>query len=146
MYQKILVATDGSTLSEKAISSALELASEHHCELFAMTVIPRVAMNYFDGSVLAPEDIAQAEAGAMDTAHQLLDNIAKRAREAAVSFTSDIAVSDTVASAIIASAARHGCDLVVMASHGRKGIARMLMGSHTDDVLTTSTLPVLVVH
>ena len=78
-------------------------------------------------------------------AQELLDSVAERANAEGVVRTKTVAIgSDLVAQALIQTAKKHKCDLMVMASHGRKGIKRLLLGSETQQVLTHSTLPVLV--
>ena len=145
MFQRILVATDGSPLSKKAVASAIELASQNGAELVAMTVVPRYPKNYFDGAaVFTPEDIGRIEADWAAAAQERLDAVAKRATAAGVKVKTAFVSSDIVAEAIINAARKYKSDLIVMASHGRKGIKRLLLGSETQHVLTHSTLPVLV--
>lgn len=145
MYERILVATDGSTLSKKAVKSAIGLATVTGAELVALHVVPRYPMSYFEGSVtLSMQDIARTEKSWSDKAQVLLDKVCEEAQAAGLKAKSVIARSDLVAESIISTAKKHKCDLVVMASHGRKGIKRVLLGSETQQVLTHSTVPVLV--
>ena len=145
MYKRILVATDGSPLSKKAVTSAIALASRHDADLVALTVVPRYPKSYFDGAMsFSPEDIARVEKQWADKAQDMLDAVAARAVASGVQLKTAIANSDLVAESIVAAAKKHKCDLIVMASHGRKGIKRLLLGSETQHVLTHSTLPVLV--
>jgi nucleotide-binding universal stress UspA family protein len=146
MFERILVATDGSELSEKAVSSAIDLAAQHRAELVALTVVPRQAQNYFDGvSVYAQEEIIRAEAISVQHAQGALHALVARAEASDVHLMTDTVVSDMISEAIVAAANKHHSDLIVMASHGRSGFARLFLGSETQHVLTQSKLPVLVV-
>ena len=145
MFQRILVATDGSPLSQKAVASAIYLASQNGAELLAITVVPRYPTSYLDGAtVYAPQDAALIEAQWAKTAQATLDTIAADAAAAGVKVKTLTVGSDLVAESIIATAREHGSELIVMASHGRKGLQRLLLGSETQHVLTHSELPVLV--
>ncbi len=145
MYTRILVATDGSTLSKKAVTSAIQLAATCGAELLALKVVPRYPQAYFEGSIpLAVEDIARVEAQWNASAQALLAAVEKTAKAKGVLTKTLTVKSDVVSDAIIASAKKHHADLIVMASHGRKGIKRLLLGSETQQVLTHSHIPVLV--
>lgn len=145
MYQRILVATDGSTLSKKAVTSAIELAATCGAVLIAFKVVPRYPQAYFEGSIPLPvEDIARAEKQWMESAQSLLAAVEKSAKAKGVSSQAVTVKSDVVSDAIIAAAKKHKAELIVMASHGRKGIKRLLLGSETLQVLTHSHIPVLV--
>lgn len=145
MFHRILVATDGTVLSDKAITSAIDLAAENRAELVALTVVPRYARSYYDGMVVfTNEEIARIEGKSVHEAQSRLDAVGERAEASGVKVKTATVVSDMVAESIIAAAKKHKSDLIVMASHGRKGIARLLLGSETQHVLTHSTLPVLV--
>ncbi|WP_396433536.1 universal stress protein [Limnohabitans sp.] len=145
MYQRILVATDGSTLSKKAVLSAIDLAATCGAELIALKVVPRYPQAYFEGSIpLSPEDVARVEKQWDESAKVQLASVLKKATAKAVSAKAITVKSDVVSDAIIAAAKKHKADLIVMASHGRKGIKRLLLGSETYQVLTHSHTPVLV--
>jgi len=145
MYQRILVATDGSDLSQTAVSSAIELAAAIGAELVALYVVPRYPVSYFEGGItISVEDIARTEKQWSDKGQAVVDAVQEQARAQGVTAKAVVAQSDLVAESIMSAATKHGCDLVVMASHGRKGIKRVLLGSETQHVLTHSTVPVLV--
>jgi len=145
MYQRILVATDGSPLSKKAVTSAIALAAQTGSELVALTVVPRYPTNYFDGAaVFTPEDIGRIEKQWADAAQAALSAVAAEAEAAGVQVKTSVISSDVVGDAIISAAKKHESSLIVMASHGRKGIKRLLLGSETQHVLTHTELPVLV--
>jgi nucleotide-binding universal stress UspA family protein len=145
MYKRILVATDGSTLSKKAVSSAIDLAALSGAELVAVKVTPRYPQSYFEGSLpLDPKEVAKIEKQWSDAAQKVVDTIAKTAKTKGVSAKALVLKSDIVSDALIAAAKKHKVDLIVMASHGRRGIKRLLLGSETQQVLTHAHVPVLV--
>ena len=145
MFKRILVATDGSTLSRKAVTNAIALAARNDADLVALNVIPRYPRSYFEGAVtFSAEDIGRVEKQWAEKAQAMLDTVSARARQSGVRTKTATVNSDLVAESIISAARKHKSDLIVMASHGRKGIKRLLLGSETQHVLAHSTLPVLV--
>lgn len=145
MYQRILVATDGSPLSKKAIRSAIDLAAAIGAELVALNVVPRYPVTYFEGGVtISDEDVANIEKQWSDKGQTVVDAVQRAAELAGVKAKAVIARSDLVAESILSAAKKHKCDLVVMASHGRRGLKRVLLGSETQHVLTHGSIPVLV--
>jgi nucleotide-binding universal stress UspA family protein len=145
MYQRILVPTDGSKLSSKAVDHALQLADITGAEVVALRVIHRYPTTYFEGGmVLQADDSAQIEKAWAEQAQQELNRIKDLGQKRQVKVKTQIIRSDLIAEAIMAAAKRSKCDLVVMASHGRKGIKRLLLGSETQHVLTHCHVPVLV--
>lgn len=145
MYQRILVATDGSTLSKKAVSSGIGLAALCGAELVALKVVPRYPVSYFEGAVaLAASEVSRIEKQWADDGQAVVNAVADAAAKKNVKAKGVLVKSDLVAEAIIAAAKKHKCDLIIMASHGRKGLKRVLLGSETQHVLTHSTTPVLV--
>ena len=145
MYQRILVPTDGSTLSKKAVKGAIELASAIGAELVALNVVPRYPTAYFEGGVsVSTSEVARIEKQWAEQG-QALAEVARDAAEAAGLKAKAVTMrSDLVAESILAAVRKHRCDLVVMASHGRKGLKRLLLGSETQHVLTHGSVPVLV--
>ena len=136
MYQRILIATDGSTLSKKAVSSGIELAALAGAQVVVLKVVPRYPVSYYEGGMaVSVQDVAQVEKQWAESARTVVEGV--KAKAVTVS-------SDLVAEAIIAATKKHKCDLIVMASHGRHGFKRLLMGSETQHVLTHSHVPVLV--
>ena len=145
MYQRILVATDGSTLSNKAVKGAIELAASTGAELVALYVVPLYPMSWFEGAVgISPQDMARTEKAWADKGQAIVDAVVKTAQARGVKVKATTMRSDLVGETVIKAAKKHKCDLVVMASHDRKGIQRVLLGSETQYVLTHGTLPVLV--
>lgn len=145
MYKKILVATDGSTLSKKAVNNAIELAALCEAELVAVKVIPRYPQSYFEGGLaLQAAEVSRVEKQWAEDGQAIVDAVQQSALSKGVKAKAVTVKSDLVSDAIIAAAKKHKCDLIVMASHGRRGIKRLLLGSETQLVLTHSHVPVLV--
>jgi len=145
MYEKILVATDGSTLSKKAITSAISLAALTGAGLVALKVVPRYPQSYFEGGLaLQAAEVARIEKQWAEEGQAVVDEVKKSAELQGVKTKALTVKSDIVSEAIIATAKKNKCDLIVMASHGRKGVKRLLLGSETQQVLTHSHTPVLV--
>ncbi len=145
MYESILVATDGSNLSKKAVSSAITLAALMGAELVAIKVIPRYPQSYFEGSLpLGTQEVARVEEQWAEEGQAIVDAVKLAAETKGVKVKAITVKSDLVGDAIIAAAKKNKCDLIVMASHGRRGIKRLLLGSETQQVLTHSHIPVLV--
>ncbi len=145
MYQRILIATDGSALSSKAVKNGLALAAQCSASVVALKVVPRYPRSYFEGGMpVDASDIRRIEKQWTDAAQAEVDAVKEQGLKQDVSVKAVVAKSDLVAEAVIAAAKKHKCDMIVMASHGRKGIKRLLLGSETQHVLTHSHIPVLV--
>jgi nucleotide-binding universal stress UspA family protein len=145
MYQRILVATDGSDLSNTALHYAVGLAALCQAKLVIVTVVPRYPQSYFEGGIaMQAEDIKRVEERWSQEGQAIVDAAAKIALEKGVTAKALAIKSDVVSDALLTTARAQECDLIVMASHGRKGIKRLLLGSETQHVLTNSPIPVLV--
>lgn len=146
MYERILVATDGSELSEQAVTAAIELALLTQSEVFAVKVSHHHAASYFEGSLLLSQmEVSRLRDEADVESQRVVDAVKAKADSRGVKRTTGIVMrAEGVSEAIIEAARVHHCDLIVMASHGRRGIKRLLMGSETLHVLTHSHTPVLV--
>lgn len=145
MYKRILIATDGSPLSNKAVQSGLQLACLTGAQIFALKIVPRYPVSYFEGGMAMPMDeVAKVEKQWAQQAQAIVENIKTEAQEQGLKAKALIKSSDLIAESIIGTAKKHKCDLIVMASHGRRGLKRILMGSETTHVLTHSHVPVLV--
>ena len=145
MFKTIMLATDGSKLSQKAVKSAIDLASKFSAELVAVKVILRYVQTYFEGSfTVADIDVKSIEAQWAAGAQVVLDKIASSAAAKGLIIQTSVVKSDDISEGLIKAATKYKADLIVMASHGRKGIKRVLLGSETQNVLTHSTVPVLV--
>lgn len=145
MFKRILVATDGSQLAEKAVSKAIDLATEHKAELTAFTVVRRHVKNHMDGALgFEAEEMDRIEGQRAEQARTMLDAVEKRAEACGVRASSAIVRSSRVAESIVAAAGKYGSDLIVMATHGRTGLTSAFLGSQTAQVLAHSDVPVLV--
>ncbi|SDG69826.1 universal stress protein [Pelagibacterium luteolum] len=143
MYSHILIATDGSDLSRKGLDHGLKLAKQLGARVTIITVTDMWA-----ASVLAeagPATIADYEASQQVMVKEVLEEAARFATESGVAYETRHIPNRYPADAIVETAQKAACDLIVMASHGRRGFRKMLLGSQTNEVLTTSTMPVLVV-
>ena len=145
MYQCILIATDGSPLSDKAVEAGLSWAALAGAAVVALKVIPHYPRSYFEGGLATDtNDMKRIEQQWSEAAHTLVNAIKNQGEAQKVAVTPVVVKSDLVAEAVIETAQNHHCDLIVMASHGRKGIQRLLLGSETQHVLTHANVPVLV--
>ncbi|TAK50737.1 MAG: universal stress protein [Betaproteobacteria bacterium] len=146
MYRHILVPTDGSRLSVKAIKTAVALASSLDARLMGVYVIPPyVPPVYGEAVIYVPEvtpkrykEITQAEA------KKALATVEAEAKAAGIACKAVAVTADQAWDGIVRTAHSKGCDLIVMASHGRRGLSGLLLGSETTKVLTHSKTPVLV--
>lgn len=145
MYKRILVATDGSELSGKAVDHAIALAKVHGSELVALKVTQLQVDDHWDGQIRrdASEKAAQEKHRAA-LSQAIVDGVKASAQAAGVTAVALTERSNFIADTVIEVAKKHDCDLIVMASHGRRGLARVLLGSETQHVLTHSHIPVLV--
>lgn len=143
MYKRILVPTDGSDITSKAISSAVSLAKLTGAEVVALAVkepFPYAAVT--EMQTLGPDEFAAAQER-LAVAH--LQEAQKACAEAGVSCKALSQEAVLPWEGIVSQSTELGCDLIVMASHGRRGVAALLLGSETQKVLTHSKVPVLVV-
>jgi nucleotide-binding universal stress UspA family protein len=145
MFKHLLLPTDGSPLSDFAVQKALQLARSVGAKVTGVTVLPQYhVMSYGVESVQDTRQQFEVDAGRH--ADQYLSKIAEAATLADI-FCDTLAVTgDHPYEQIIAIAEQRQCDLIVMASHGRKGIKALLLGSETHKVLTHTKIPVLVLH
>jgi nucleotide-binding universal stress UspA family protein len=143
MYKRILIATDGSELAEKAVSTGLTLAKQLAAQVVVVTATePWTTMT--DGTGFAFNfPIEEYEKVAAERAEEILSKVRAQAQTLAMGCET-VHVNDFPAEGILATAKAKGCDLIVMASHGRRGVARLLLGSQAVEVLTLSPIPVLV--
>ena len=145
MYKRILIATDGSTLSRKAVDSGIEMAELTGAQIVVVKVVPRYPVSYFEGGIaLSVNNVANIEQQWADAAQAVVSAVKTKAEAKGVKAKAVTHSSDLVAESIISVAKKNKCDLIVMASHGRRGLKRVLMGSETMHVLTHSHIPVLI--
>jgi nucleotide-binding universal stress UspA family protein len=146
MYRHILVPTDGSRLSLKAATHAIALAKAMRARLTGFHCSPEYPLPiYADGVIFEPQAPEEYQAQCRKEAERILRALAVKARAARVPFNSAHAFSSSPWTAILAVAKKTRCDAIVMASHGRRGVSALVLGSETQKVLTHSKLPVLVV-
>lgn len=142
MYKKILVPIDGSELSYKAVAGAASFAKSLGAQVYVLTVIE--PYSYTNLSEYRPESIEQYDQRVKDQAKEYLDQAYEYFRRAQVEAVTRSKKSFSPSEAIMDVAEELGCDLIFMASHGRKGLAAVLLGSETQKVLTHSKIPVMV--
>ena len=143
MFKHILIPTDGSDLSRKAILYGVQLAKEAGAKLTGLTVAEPYHVATMD-AVLIPVDEGDYEEQTRLLSEKAMEQVKMAADAAGVPCETMREVHDQPYRAIIDAAHARGCDLIVMASHGRRGISALLLGSETAKVLTHSTVPVLV--
>ena len=145
MFKHILVPTDGSKLSLKAVDVAADLANATNAQVSVLYVSPSYpTMVGGDGYMIAPITLKNWDISIANGAARVREQVEKRAttKSVAVQFLS--VTIDQPYLGIIDVAKRKKCDLIVMASHGRRGISALLIGSETTKVLTHCKIPVLV--
>ena len=142
MYKRILVPTDGSERSVKAVEGAARFAKPLGATLVIMTVIE--PYSYTNLAEYRPESIEQYDERVSAEAEERLAEVKRVADAVGVENKTVMVKSFSPAEAIIEQAEKNGCDIIFMASHGRKGIAAVLLGSETQKVLTHSRFPVMV--
>jgi nucleotide-binding universal stress UspA family protein len=146
MYKHILVPTDGSKLSKKAVAAAVGLAKSLGARLTGVYVIPPFSPTmYGEALMYAPEISATSHREAFKReGKKALDTVASMARAAGLDAGRAMLSALSPWEGITSTAKGKRCDLIVMASHGRRGIAGLILGSETTKVLTHSKVPVLV--
>jgi len=145
MFKHILVPTDGSSLSDNTVSHAVSFAKEIGARITFFYAQPDFPIPvYGEGALIDPTTPEQFAASASEEAKRILDQSRAAADAAGVVSDVDTQVNEVPYEAIIDATERHGCDMIFMASHGRRGIAGLLLGSETQKVLTHSKIPVLV--
>jgi nucleotide-binding universal stress UspA family protein len=143
MYKHILIATDGSELAGKAVAAGFALARALNAQVTAVTVTePWTAL--VSGEAMIAFPVEDYEKTANENAARILAGVSALARKADISCATVHAKDQYPADGILDTAKKSGCDLIVMASHGRRGLGRLLLGSQAVNVLTHSSLPVLI--
>jgi|SRR5690606_7042836 len=145
MFKHILVPTDGSSLSQAAVEKAVGCASEIGARITFYYAQPDFPMPiYGEGALIDPTTPEQFAQSATEEGKLILGRAKQVADAAGVPSEVDTDVSEAPYEGIVAAAERHGCELIFMASHGRRGIAGLLLGSETQKVLSHSKVPVLI--
>ncbi|MGH8619538.1 MAG: universal stress protein [Burkholderiales bacterium] len=145
MFRNILIPTDGSELSQKAVRYGVALAKDHAAKVTAIHVIPDYhLMIAYEGS-FDPVTEERIEQEAKTRAQAYLQFATETAAAGGVTCETVCETGDHPHDAILKAAETRGCDLILMTSHGRRGLAAVLLGSETRKVLTYAKTPVLVV-
>lgn len=145
MFKNVLIPTDGSKFSQKAVKSGVAFAKSINARVTACFVLVPFEPYYFGG--YSPPDMPTArefERSASEAGKRYLQKIEKAARDAGLAYSGWVVKADAPYRGIINAAKKGGCDLIFMASHGRRGLSGLLLGSETHKVLTHSKIPVLV--
>jgi nucleotide-binding universal stress UspA family protein len=147
MIKHVLVPTDGSELGGKAASQAVDIAKALKAKLTAFHAYPeyRAVLLYEYVGPISAMSRREYVAAAKATAEGYLSKVIDAARAAGLEADGVAVASDYPHEAIIRAAKKNKCDLIIMASHGRRGVSGLLLGSVTQKVLTHSKVPVLVV-
>lgn len=147
MFKHILLPTDGSKLSDRAVKRGIEFASAIHAKVTMIHVVPEFKMVVEEGFVspMTAELKARYEKESRLHADKMLAKVASMAAAADVKCDTVTVTSDFPYQQIIELGKKRKCDLIMMASHGRRGLSSLLLGSETAKVLTHSKIPVLVV-
>ncbi len=145
MFKHILIPTDGSQLSADTVKRAIAFAKEASAKVTFFFAKPDYPVAFYgEGALIDPTTPEKFAEMADEQAREILTGHEALAREEEVECNSISAISDIPYEAIIAAAEESGADLIFMASHGRRGISGLLLGSETQKVLTHSKIPVLV--
>jgi nucleotide-binding universal stress UspA family protein len=146
MYKRILIPVDGSPLSKKAIREGVKIAKLSGAKVTGFFSPPEYEVLIY-GEYVPPDLMTRDEYDerAGRQADKILAGVIKEAEAAGVAVDTIVAASRMPWEAIVETARKKRCDLIVMASHGRKGLAGVLLGSETTKVLTHTKVPVLVV-
>ncbi len=147
MYKHILIATDGSELADKGVEHGLALAKPLGAKVTVLTVTEPLSATAVQAAVQGGMDnpLGLYEHQMDEEVQKLSDPIMKKAAELGVTVEVERETDEFPAEAIIRTAKRKGCDLIVMSSHGRRGVSKFLLGSQTSEVLVHTTIPVHVI-
>ena len=148
MYGHILIPTDGSDFARKGVDHGLELAEKLGSAVTALLVTepyPLYATSAHLAFAPASSEIDRYEASQRAFARAVLEAVTKKAEKRGVTIEAIHLTKELPSEAILQTATERGCDLIVMASHGRRGVVRLLLGSQTAQVLHGTRVPVLVV-
>ena len=143
MFKHLLLPTDGSDASQRTVLEGVRLAKEFNAKITGISVVPEFHLLTFNTTMI--EDTREVFiAESRSQANGYLTVLNKAADEAGVPCEIEVVLSDHPYEAIIHAAKSKGCDLIMMALHGRRGMRSILIGSETQKVLTHSKIPVLV--
>ena len=145
MYTHILISTDGSEVARKGVDHGLSLARSLGAKVTVVMVTERWLVYTGPDWMPGPTEMAAYEARQKEAATKVLADVKAAADRLGVDAETAHVSEAQPAEAIVATADERGCNLIVMASHGRRGLRRLLLGSQTSEVLVSSPVPVLVV-
>jgi nucleotide-binding universal stress UspA family protein len=150
MYGNILLSTDGSEIASKGLKQGIALAKALKAKATIITVTEPLPVDYGSGHaggwIPTQEEFDRFDAASAERAGKVLDEAKVMAEQIGVSAGFLHVPNAHPATAIIEAAKSRGCDLIVMASHGRRGLRKLFLGSQTSEVLANGSVPVLVVH
>jgi nucleotide-binding universal stress UspA family protein len=145
-YQHLLVPSDGTQLSNQALEQGIFLAKALGAKLTLLHVQPPLPIPLIGmGDMLDPATVESLSATAARETERIVTEAKVAGEAAGLQIRTEVVKQDLPYRAIVEAARRHGCDLIVMASHGRKGLSGLLLGSETQRVLLHAPIPVLVV-
>lgn len=149
MYANILLSTDGSDVARKGVEHGIALAKALNAKATIVTVTEPLPIDYGGGHdsgwIPSQEEIASFDAACKERAGKVLDQARAMADRSGLSVELLHVPNAHPATAIVETAKSRGCDLIVMASHGRRGLRKLFLGSQTSEVLVNESVPVLVV-
>jgi nucleotide-binding universal stress UspA family protein len=144
MFRHILIPTDGSPVANKAAKAGIALAHRLGARVTAYFAIEELQMVYVEGFAFSQKDFDDFDARAREAGQKHVDAIGKMAKATGVPCTSVVAKARTPYEGIVAVAKKRKCDVIFMASHGRRGLSKLMMGSVTQKVLMHAKIPVVV--
>lgn len=146
MFKHFLIPTDGSPVANKAAKAGIALAGRLGAKVTGYCALEELQLLYAEGYAFSQKDYDGFDASAREAGQKRVDAIGKMAKAAGIPFNSVVAKALTPYEGIIAAAKKRKCDVIFMASHGRRGFSRLIMGSVTQKVLSHSKIPVVVYH
>ena len=150
MYANILLSTDGSDVARKGVKHGIALAKALNAKVTVISVTEPIPIDFGSGHapgwIPSQQEVDSFDAACKEFAGKVLDEARAMAEQARMSAEHLHVPNAHVATAIIETAKSRGCDLIVMGSHGLRGLRKLLLGSQTSEVLADGSVPVLVVH
>ena len=145
MFKHILVPTDGSELSQKAVQKAITFAKEIDAKITFFCAVPQFPVMYYGlGAIFDSHSILDFEEESKSVCNEILNKAKEIAKKEGVNSEIYYLISDYPFEAILEATKQKECDLIFMASHGKKGVDKFFLGSETNKVLSHSNIPVLV--
>lgn len=145
MFKHILIPTDGSPVSAKAVKAGIALAKQSGAKVTGYYAVEPVPVRlYGEGYVADRQMVAEFERRNRDAAKKYVTSIAREAAKQGVPFDPVVQTARTPYEGIVDTAKKRKCDLILMSSHGRRGLMRLTLGSVADKVIQLSKVPVLV--